>query len=307
MDDRARRTSGTMTAGRVTRISLVVTLVSWIGLWALTVILPKSGLQLRELSVITLLGFIGVSLLVFQLALAFSGTDVLAKSDLAEGARRAIVALTITLMIIVDLVFLLFAAGMAFSYVEETGHSTKDDRGRHIIELSTGFLDPYYEYYEAYGPFIRSDESVPGSPHRLFTDETGTGTRIEEPERVPEAGPVTPIEQDVPTVIPDPVDSPDEVPTGQPYYSTFLDASMGFRMYSSATASTLQRTTDAGATWETVGYPAVGDDEACRFVHGIVRLEDGTLHATVGYPSWIEAGTTVTAISDDDGLTWTRD
>lgn len=231
---------------------------------------------------------------------------------------------------LVSLAFSLTIAFVSFvATLESFGSESYHDRyvtpdGQTVVSVSQGFLDPWTTYHVAHGPFFRESAEYGGAicDLTIVKPKHRQGEVPDECDGGQEASPdiALPPESQAPDDSQTPDASsqtsflwrdvdPNARPTGDEYFVTIVPASgaypqVQFWAYSSASASSLQRSVDGGAR-ETVTHPQ-SSDEALRFLTGITRLDDGRLEAVVEYPSWVDADVEEFFYSDDDGRTWSK-
>lgn len=235
-------------------------------------------------------------------------------------AVAILVSLAFSLMIaFVGLVAALESFGGESYYVR---YVTPD--GQTVVSVSQGYLDPWTTYHVAHGLFFRESAEYGGAicdltivkPKHRRGEPPGEcgGEQASSPDNALPPESRAPDDSQTPdassqTPFPGYGVDPNARPTGDEYFVTIVPATgaypqVQFWAYSSASASSLQRSVDGGAR-ETVTHPQ-GSDEALRFLTGITRLDDGRLEAVVEYPSWVDADVEEFFYSDDDGRTWNK-
>lgn len=218
-----------------------------------------------------------------------------------HGVVRALIALVMAAALFLIFVVSQFLVTPIRVGMGENRVAYRDQDGQVIVYVYEDIPIAEPEgYYVARGPVFRDREMISEYPLCGWTDvQTGDFvTDCEAPGGDNDDPQVDPSPTSVPTVDPG-------TPTGELYYSVSVSHTLSFKAYASASAPTLQRSTDGGVTWETVANPPGVPDSECWFVQEISQLDDGRLKAVTGCPSWIPDETDVrVSFSDDEGESW---
>lgn len=315
-------TSSWIARNRYWFFALVAVVVEVFLLWCFgPVAIESGGAVLRPLAGVPLLLALGGSTLWFlvsaniRLVQVVRGRSGWLRYPIYAVAILVSLAFSLTIAF-VSLVAALESFGSESYYVR---YVTPD--GQTVVSVSQDYLDPWATYHVAHGPFLRESAEYDGA----ICDLTIVKPKYRQGEPPGECGGEQASSPDIAlppeSQAPDGSDAsrqtpfpgydvdPNARPTGDEYFVTIVPASRAypqvqFWAYSSASASSLQRSVDGGAR-ETATHPQ-GSDEALRFLTGITRLDDGRLEAVVEYPSWVDADVEEFFYSDDDGRTWSK-